>query len=148
MMLLTTDFKQKNGWTCGPAVARIVFDHYGYETGISEMVRELNTTRAGTSNQDLVRLLRRYDIPFRALRQATLNRLRRLVRTHLVIVAYWIPRHKEAHYTIVKKMDRKRIYFHDTWYGATHSYTLSYFEKNWLDGETSRWLLAVRRNRR
>ncbi|OGN29964.1 MAG: hypothetical protein A3A33_01425 [Candidatus Yanofskybacteria bacterium RIFCSPLOWO2_01_FULL_49_25] len=147
MTLLTTDFKQKNGWTCGPAIARIVFDHYGYETEISEMVRKLNTTRAGTSNQDLLRLLRRYDIPFRVMQQARLADLRRLVRTHLVIVAYWIPRHREAHYSIVKKTDWHRIYFHDTWFGSTHSYSLPYFEKNWLDGADAHWLLAVRKRR-
>lgn len=145
MTLLTTSFKQKNDWTCGPAVARIVLDYYGLEQELSDLVRRLNTTRAGTSNRDLRRLLRWYDISYREFQDSTLTKLKKYVRSHLVIVAYWIPRHSVAHYSIVTRISKGRIYFHDTWYGSTHSYTLKYFEKNWWDPEATRWLMAIKK---
>ena len=143
MNLPATNFKQKNDWTCGPAVARIICKYYGIERKISQLVRELNTTRLGTSNRDFQKFLRRYDINFRTRKGSTVGNLKRALSNNLIIVAYWIPKYGDAHYSIVKKLDRSRIYFHDTWYGSGHSYSLDYFKKNWWDGEAKRWYLAV-----
>jgi predicted double-glycine peptidase len=143
MNLLATNFKQKNDWTCGPAVARIVCHYYGVEKEISHLVAELNTTKEGTSNRDLMRVLRRHGINSRVREHTSIKHLKQTLKNNIVVVAYWIPRHKEAHYSILTKIGRTRVYFHDTWYGSTHSYTINYFEKNWWDGEATRWMLAV-----
>ena len=145
MTLPNYDFKQKNNWTCGPAVARMVLHYFGKRKHLPELVKELRATRNGTSNAPLLRLLKKHGLKFRVKRRADAPDLKKRLRKHLVVVAYWIPYHRESHYSIVKKMDAKRIYLHDPWFGSNHSYTLNYFLKNWWDEEATRWLLAVKK---
>ena len=143
--LLRYDYKQKNDWTCGPAVARVLLHYYDTRMDIQDVVKELKTTRNGTNNASLMRLLRRRGLKFRAKQRVRLADIKTCLKNHWVVVAYWIPSQKESHYSIVKKITAKRIYFHDTWFGSSHSYDLNYFLKNWWDQEATRWLLAVRK---
>ena len=144
MRLLTYMFKQKNAWTCGPAVARIILKHKGQEAEIRHIIKELGTTREGTANANLRRLIRRRGIEYIEKVNSSIFDLKRHSKNKIVIVAYWIPRSKVSHYSIVKRINSKRIYFHDTWYGSTHSYSIEYFMKNWHDGEAFRWMLAIK----
>ncbi len=143
--LLSYKYKQPTEWTCGPAVARIVLDYHGTSKDIRQVTRELRATRAGTSNADLRRFFRSHSIPFREYTGSTTHDIRKLLRTHIILVAYWIPRHQEAHYSIVQKITRTHIFFHDTWFGSSHRYTIKYFLKNWHDEEATGWMLAVRK---
>lgn len=146
MRLLSYDYKQKNDWTCGPAVARILLHYYDTVMDIEEIIKELRTTPCrGTGNINLLRLLRKNGVVFRVKENAAAKDIKKYLKNHCVVVAYWIPSHKESHYSIVKKITAKRIYFHDTWFGTNHSYSLDYFLKNWCDEEAARWLLAVRK---
>lgn len=144
MTLLHTTFKQKNDWTCGPAVLRLILHWYfGRPKSVYDIVRELKITRRGTEDRQLVQLLARNGIKYRTKNEATVADIKRSLPRYLVVVAYWIPRYKEGHYSIVKKVDSKRIYFHDTWFGSRHSYSLSYFSRQcWSDKEYRRLLLV------
>lgn len=144
MNLLNYTFKQKNDWTCGPAVARIVLHSRGKLAGLKEIAKALRTTREGTSNANLVRFIRKHSPYYIEKQKATLGDLKNHSKNKIVIVSYWIPRSKAYHYSIVKKVGKKRIYFHDTWYGSTHSYSIDYFLKNWREEEATRWMLAVK----
>ena len=144
-MLLQYDYKQKNDWTCGPAVARILLHYYDARMNFKDVVKALKTTRSGTANKYLIGLLKKNGVPHRVKEFAALADIKRYLKNHWVVVAFWIPSGKEGHYSIVKKINSKRIYFHDTWFGTNHSYTLDYFLKNWWDPEATRWLLAVRK---
>ncbi|MBI2669564.1 MAG: hypothetical protein HYX20_00205 [Candidatus Yanofskybacteria bacterium] len=146
LTLLRYDYKQKNDWTCGPAVARILLHYYDTKMDIRKIVKELRATpRRGTGNVNLLRLLGKNGIKFRVKEHAAAKDLKKYLKNHWVVVAYWIPTHKESHYSIIKKITSKRIYFHDTWFGTNHSYALKYFVKNWWDEEAVRWLLAVKK---
>lgn len=145
MALLAYTYKQKNGWTCGPAVARIILHSSGTKKSVKEIIKELRTTRQGTSNARLIRLFKKHGLRFRIKENASISDIKKCLPNNRIIVAYWIPTHKESHYSIVKKINSKRIYFHDTWFGANHSYTIDYFLKNWWDNEAFRWLLAVKK---
>jgi predicted double-glycine peptidase len=145
MELLRYNYKQKNDWTCGPAVARVLLYYYDNRMDIQEVVKGLKTTRSGTTNASLMRFLKKNAVKFRVKKQAALEDIRKYLKKNWVVVAYWIPSHKESHYSIVKKITAKRIYFHDTWFGSNHSYDAGYFFKNWWDQEATRWLLAVRK---
>src|SRR3989344_4380173 len=123
MRLLPFFYKQPNYWTCGPAVARLILHSYGKKKTVNEIAKEAKTTKSGTSNSGMKRVLKKHGIKFKEKQNACLSDLKGKVKTHWLLVAYWIPIHKEAHYSIVKKIDSKRIYFHDTWYGARHSYS-------------------------
>ena len=143
MTLMTYAYKQPNNWTCGPAVARIILRTFGRQRTIQEVIRELGSTRAGTANRDLRKLFRRYDIKFKERESASINDLKAMLKNHWVVIAYWMPKHKEAHYSIVRKITAKRVYFHDTWFGLNHSYSIGHFIKNWWDDEATRWFMAV-----
>lgn len=143
--LLRYDYKQKNDWTCGPAVARLLLHYYNAGMNFVDIVKALRTTRAGTGNMRLLHLLSKKRVPFRVKERADLSNIRRYLKNHWVVVAYWIPSHRESHYSIVKKINAKRIFFHDTWFGTNHSYDINYFLKNWWDEEATRWLLAVKK---
>ncbi len=145
MRLLNYNFKQPSDWTCGPAVARIILNYYGTNKSIRQLVRELRATRHGTSNGSIRNLLRRHDIKFYEHQNTSLKKMKKCLQKNIVLVAYWIPRHKESHYSIVKKITREQINFHDTWFGSSHSYSLPYFEKNWRDDEANRWMLTVKK---
>lgn len=145
MELLNYSYKQKNSWTCGPAVARIILYYFGKRTDIQQIIRQLRTSRSGTSNASVKKLFKKNGLKFVEKKTATLGDIRKRVSKNWIIVAYHIPCHKEDHYSIVKKIDSRRIYFHDTWFGSGHSYTHQYFLKNWRDGEAKRWFLAVKK---
>jgi predicted double-glycine peptidase len=143
MNLLNTTFKQKNDWTCGPAVLRLILHWYfGRPQSVDDIVRELKITRRGTEDRQLIRMLAKNGVKYRTKENARLTDIRRSLAKNLVVIAYWIPRYKEGHYSIVKKVDSRRIYFHDTWFGSRHSYALSYFTRQcWRDKEYRRLFL-------
>lgn len=146
MQLLRHMYKQINSWTCGPAVARIVLHYYfGRRKSVGDIVRELKITRRGTNDRQLMRVLKKHGIKYRTKTHATVADIKRHLPRYLIVLAYWIPSHKEGHYSIVRRVDAKRIYFHDTWFGARHSYTINYFTHHcWRDDEY-RWLLLIPR---
>ncbi len=145
MNLLRYTYKQPNGWTCGPAVARVILHSFGEHKGLREMIRELGTTRQGTANRDLARLFHKYALTFKEKNNASLRDVKAKLKTHWIVIAYWIPLHREAHYSIIKRVDSRRVYFHDTWFGSKHSYSTKYFIKNWWDEEGTRWFMAVKK---
>ena len=143
MQLLQYGYKQRNDWGCGPAVANVLLHSYDIKMSTSDLVKELKTTRGGTNDGDLLRFLKKRGIKFKSKKGANLKKLAGYLKNYWVVVTYWIPRTKENHYSIVTRISTKRIYFHDTWYGASHSYSLDYFLKNWQ--EAGSWLLAVKK---
>lgn len=145
MELLRYTYKQKNDWSCGPAVARVILDYYGTRQTISSLARQLKTTRTGTENRHIISLFRRNNLKFFIRKNSSTKELQKYSKKYWIIVAYWIPASKESHYSIIKKINSKRVYFHDTWFGRNHSYTLKYFLKNWHDDEATRWFMAVKK---
>ena len=145
MGLLYYNYKQKNDWTCGPAIARTILHHFGEKVSIAEMIRILRTTRKGTSHKNVLRFFRKKEHKFFVRKNAQLKDIKKYLKNYWIIVAYLIPSQKEYHYSIVKHLNTKRIYFHDTWFGSSHSYTLAYFLKNWKDDEVNCWMLVVKK---
>lgn len=145
MELLSYAFKQQNAWTCGPAIARIILSCYGHQPTIPELTKKLRTTRSGTSHNSILKLFKKRDLRFSVKENSSLGDIKKHIKTHHLIVAYYIPRNREYHYSIVKKINSKRIYFHDTWFGSSHSYSLAHFEKNWKDDEAIRWMIAIKK---
>ena len=145
MTLATYAYKQPNNWTCGPAVVRLILRCFGRKRTIKEVIRELGVGREGTANKDLKKILRKYDIKFKEKEFASLKDVKAKIKTHWIVIAYWIPKYKEAHYSIVKRIGAKRVYFHDTWFGLNHSYSIDNFLKNWWDDEATHWFLAIKK---
>lgn len=139
-------YKQKNNWTCGPACLLVVLNYFGIRKDIPDLIKELKTTKKeGTDNANIIKLLKKYELKFIVKENSTLHDLKKYLKNYLVIVGFWIPFYKESHYSIVKKINKQRIYFHDTWFGYNHSYKIDYFLKNWWDEEVRGWLLAIKK---
>jgi ABC-type bacteriocin/lantibiotic exporter with double-glycine peptidase domain len=145
MTLLKRNFKQKNDWTCGPAVARLVLHAFGCKKPLKEVSKALKTNRDGTTNACMIRLFKRNYLKLKVKEEARIEDIRKNINNHLVVVAYSIPASGDSHYSIVKKIGRKRVFFHDTWFGSKHSYSINYFLKNWHDSEATHWMLAVKK---
>lgn len=145
MQLLNYAYKQKNNWTCGPAVARVILDYFGIETTVSQLVKKLRINRSGTAHRHILRLFREHGLRFITKENTSFSDLKKYTKNHWVVVAYRIPSHRDYHYSIVKNINSKKIIFHDTWFGSNHSYTLKNFHKNWRDDESSQWMLAVKK---
>lgn len=149
MQLLQYGYKQPNEWYCGPAIARLLLSSFEIDMEIDEIKKALKTTRSGTTNGNLLQLLKKMGLPFKTKKHATTKDLTRYLKNHWVVVAYYIPpraeRKEELHYSIVTRLNKKRVYFHDTWYGANHSYSTAYFLKNWHHKDAEGWLLAVKK---
>jgi len=135
-------YKQPNDWTCGPAVARIILHLLGKPKTLRDIIRELGTTRQGTANRDLARLFRKHRLSFTEKNQASLSDIKTKLKRHWIVTAYWIPSHREAHYSIITKVTAARVHFHDTWFGSNHSYSRPHFIKNWCD---DRWFMSVKK---
>src|SRR3989344_929946 len=146
-MLPTYGYKQRNDYECGPTVARILLHQY-LGMDIESVVKELQTSRNGTRDSKLLNFLKRGGIDFKIKKGANLARLKRSLKNNLVVVTFWLPRTQELHYSIVSRMDSKRIYFHDTWFGRNHSYTIDYFLRNWQHKEAEAWLLTILKPKR
>lgn len=144
MGLMATMFKQKDAWTCGPAVLRLILNWYfARPKSVYGIVRELKISRRGTEDRQLIAMLKRSGIKYRVKRNAALADIRRFLPNYLVVLAYWIPTHREGHYSIVKHVNHTRIYFHDTWFGSRHSYSLPYFTRRCWHEKEYRWLLLI-----
>jgi|SRR3989344_4462678 len=143
MKFLRYGFIQPSDWTCVPAATRLVLYNFGIKRTVSSIAREMGTARGGTTEFALARFLKRQNVVFTIKRGGQLELIKdRLKNGKMILVSYWIPFYKEYHIAIVKKVTAKRIYFHDTWFGASHSYSLDYFIKNWK--ADSCWMLTVR----
>lgn len=139
-------YRQKDSWTCGPAVMKVVLAHFGINKEIEELIGELKTTKKqGTEHKNIEKLLKKYKLKFIQKKNATFEELKSALKDAPVIVDYWVPYHKESHYSLVIKINSQRIYFHDTYFGPNHSYMINYFLKNWEDQEAKGWLLAIKK---
>jgi predicted double-glycine peptidase len=139
-------YKQKNNWTCGPACMLVVLDYFGTKKDIGSLLIEMRTTKKeGTHHSDIINLLKTCKLQYLVKRNCSIHDIKKHLCTNLVIVGYWIPYYKESHYSIVKKVNSSRIYFHDTWFGPKHNCTIDYFLRNWWDDEAKGWMIAIKR---
>lgn len=138
-------YRQKNKWTCGPAIVKVILDYFGIKRSLEELIKELGTTKEGTDNKELLRVLAKYKLNYKVKQNSTLVDIKKYIPNYLVIVGYFIPYYQESHYAIVKKITRDRIYLHDTWFGPNHKLTIKHFLKNWWDEDNRKWLLAIKK---
>lgn len=139
-------YEQKDKWSCGAACLKVALDHFGIKKEIDELIKELKTTKSsGTEHSNIIRLLKKSKLKFEVKKNGTLEDLKRSLKDSLIVVDYWLPYHKESHYSIVKRIGADRIHFHDTYFGPNHSYKIDYFLKNWKDQEGTGWFLSIKR---
>ena len=146
--LLCYGFMQPSDWTCAPAAARIILHNLGVNQDIKSIAREMKTNTGsykGTTEHNMIKFFKKWDVKFHIKRNASINDMKeRLKNGRILMACYWIPFYKEFHVAIVSKITSKRIHFHDTWFGSSHSYALDYFKRQWAKDDN--WLMTVKRN--
>jgi len=142
--------EQKTAYTCGATVMAMALRKFGIRKSEKQLVRLLKTNKVrGTWHRDMVRVVEKYNLSYIVTRDGTINDLKYFMKSkHTVIVCYYFPKEKFDHYSIIKKITSKKIYFYDPWFGPNHSYTISYFNKIWrgdplFKTEGDRWSMAI-----
>ena len=103
-----------------------------------------------TRHKDFSRLAEKYLLNHITKRNSSIEDLKEYKKKGFtVIVCYFYPPEKVDHYSVLKKIDDKFIYFLDPFFGEEHKYFLSHFRKIWksdpkYDNEKC-WFFAVRK---
>ena len=126
-------YKQETVWTCGPAVMRMSLEKLGIKKSEKQLIKILKTNKIkGTSNKDFSRVAEQYKLNYIVKRNSTIEDLKYFSKKrYILIFCYYYPKEKIGHYSILKKIDYKFIYFYDPYFGKNHKYNLKYFNKIW-----------------
>lgn len=144
-------YKQETKYTCGAAAMRMILECLGIKKTEKQIVKLLGTNQVrGTWNKDFPILVEKYKLNYTVRRKASIKDMKSCLKQgYYIIVCYFYPPEKVDHYSVVKKIDTKNIYFWDPWFGPNHSYSLKKFKTIWkcdkrFDNE-KRWLFAVKK---
>ncbi len=140
-------FKQSKDWSCGPACVRMVLASLGIKKSEKEIARLMHANKlVGTRFREFPALFEKLKLSYVVRRNGSVEEIKEFFPWCKVIVAYWVPGEETDHYAVVRKIDKRKIYLLDPWFGPKHSLSLSYFKKRWFGvGNTKRWFIAVRK---
>ena len=105
--------------------------------------------KVGTRTDQFPRLARFFKLPFYKHYGATVADISRAKNCgYEIIVLVHLPEFQEAHYSIIKKVTAKSIFFLDPWYGPQHRLTQKRFKETWHDNThrvtKTRWFFALK----
>ena len=144
--------EQEKSYTCGAASMRMALEYLGIKKTEKQVVRLLGTNKVkGTWEEDFPKLVEKYRLNYVVKHRGSISDLKRLHKNGYVVIVCYYPGDKIDHYSVIKKIDNKKIYLYDPWYGSrggpNESYKLSYFEKIWKTEKEKdlRWLIAIKK---
>ena len=143
-------YKQETNWTCGPAVARMLFESVGIKKSEKEFIKPLKSNKIrGTYHENFPALAEEFKLDYVVNRNSSIDDLKFFLNNnYIVMVCYFIPEEKTDHYSIVKDIDSSFVYFYDPYYGENHKLSLKDFEKNWKFytkySKEKRWFFGVK----
>lgn len=145
-------FRQERIWTCGAASVRMVLAAFGIKRSENQLMKMLKTSKKiGVKNRRFSEIAERYKLSYIVRRNSSLRHLRRyLKRKFIIIVHYYVPRLKEDHYAVVKRISKERIFLLDPWFGDNHSIDLEKFMKIWKEnpkhGKEKKWFIGIKKD--
>lgn len=144
-------YKQEIDYTCGAASMRMALESCNIKKSEKQIVKLLRTSKSkGTWNKDFPVVAEKFKLNHVSMRDAAINDLKEYQKKGFaIIIGYFHPIEKFGHYAVLKKIDSKKIYLLDPYFGDKHSYDLDYFKKIWKndpkhDGE-NHWFFAVKK---
>jgi len=143
-------FKQQTKYTCDPACIRMILSSFGIKKPENLIAKSLKTNKIrGTYQKNFADFFKRRKFKLISKSNSSISELRRLIRSHTILVSYYIQKEKVDHYSIIKNIDSKFIYFLDPFYGENHKYKISHFKKIWKSNpryeNNKRWFLAIKK---
>ena len=98
-----------------------------------ELSRSLRTNDIrGTWSKNIAAFFRKNGFELAEHQDSTIVELKRHLKEHYtIIVLYYCPKEKLDHYSIIRKIDSKSIYFLDPYFGKEHRLTIGNFLTYW-----------------
>ena len=144
--------KQETCYTCGAAATRMALEFVGIKKSERQVVKILGTNKIrGTWHRGFPIVAEKFKLIHVSMRNSKIEDLKRYQKDGFaVILCYFLPTEKVDHYSVLKNIDKKFIYFWDPWFGPDHKYSLKYFNNAWksdprYDNE-KHWFFAIKNN--
>ncbi|HLF53897.1 MAG TPA: cysteine peptidase family C39 domain-containing protein [Candidatus Nanoarchaeia archaeon] len=143
--------KQEKDYTCGAASMKMALESCNIKKSEKQIVKLLRSGKSkGTWNKDFPIIAEKFKLNHLSMRNAAINDLKEYQkRGFTIIIGYFYPLEKFGHYAVLKKIDAKKIYLSDPYFGDKHSYALDYFKKIWKNDpkydKEKRWFFAVKK---
>ncbi|MDP3734009.1 MAG: C39 family peptidase [Nanoarchaeota archaeon] len=144
-------YKQETNYTCGAASMRMALEFCGIKKSEKQVAKLLGTNKVrGTWHKNFPIIAEKFRLNHMSMRKATINDLQEYQKKgFIIIICYFYPQEKFDHYSVLKRIDDKYIYFYDPFFGENHNYLLTYFKKIWksdlqYDNEKC-WFFAVKK---
>lgn len=145
-------YHQETKYTCGAAAMRMALEMVGIRRSEKQVGRLLGTNKVrGTWDKDFPKLAERYRLVYIVDRNASFQDLKEYHKKGFtIIISYRYPTEKMGHYSVLKKIGRKKIYFWDPLFGPNHYYSIYYFRRLWGSDQNydreKRWFFALKKS--
>ncbi|MBU2616822.1 MAG: C39 family peptidase [Nanoarchaeota archaeon] len=144
-------YKQETNYTCGAASMRMALEFFGIKKSEKQIAKLLNTNKVrGTWHKDFPLVAERFCLSYVDLRNATIRDLKTYHKKGFVIIlCYFFPEKKFDHYSVLKKINERYVYFWDPLFGKNHKYPIKHFKKIWRSDpkyeNEKHWFFAVKK---
>ena len=143
--------RQNTKYTCGAASMRMTLESLGIRRSEKQVMKLLCTNKIrGTWTKNFSVVAKKFMLKQMSKENATINDLKKYhKKVYAIIIGYFYPREKVDHYSILRKIGLKYIYFWDPWFGPDHKYKISYFKKIWKCDSRyepkKAWFIAIKK---
>ena len=146
-------YKQKKVWSCGVASMRMVLESIGIKISRTELEKLLKSNEtSGTWNKAFPAAAEKFKLNYVVGRNSDIKELKKLLKEkYKIIIGYYLGgKFNRGHYSVVRKIDSKKIHLLDPWFGAGKKFELSYFNKIWKNNpekdNEKKWFFAVKKS--
>ena len=128
-------FAQETTYTCGPAALRTVGARLGIKKSEKTFAKLLQDNRvSGVAPASFAGAVQKLKLTFFAKDHAGWSDLGDALKTHQVIIGYFLPWEKIGHFAVVEHVTQNAITLFDPLGGKIREYKRSYFERLWRRG--------------
>lgn len=126
--------KQRDASACGPTCIQMVLAYFKVPNSFKR-IAEISQykKRNGLSNKDLVETLRAFNLAIREKANATWTDLVRLNMSNKAIIVSWMKFGCIGHFSVVEKIDARRITLVDPQEGKHSKIKRMVFMRLWMD---------------
>lgn len=143
--------KQETNYTCGAASMRMALAFCKIKKSEKQITKLLGTNKTrGTLDKSFPIVAENFKLNYISMRNAEINDMKKYNNNgFVIIVCYFCPLENSYHYSVIKSIGTKYIYFYDPYFGKKHYYPLSIFKKIWKSDpkydKEKRWFFAIKK---
>ena len=149
--MISSYYEQETNYTCGPACMRMVLESLGIKKSERKLVKLMKANKVrGTWPAEFPKAAEKFQLNYIVSRNSTIKQLiKAREEGYVIILCYFFPQYGLDHYSILKRITSKHIYFWDPLIGEDHRYDLKYFKEVWysdpkFDDEKA-WFFGVKK---